>query len=99
MKVLLDTQVALWVWAQPDRIPENLRAAIISSDNDVFFSQVSTWEIQIKHGLGKLPLPERPELFLPAAIRRSGFNYLPIQDSAIYFLDRLPEYHRDPFDR
>jgi len=99
MRVLLDTQVALWAWAQPHRIPANLHAAITDSVNEVAFSQVSTWEIQIKHGLGRLTLPERPEQFLPPAIERSGFDYLPIQDAAILFLDRLPGYHRDPFDR
>ena len=99
MKILLDTQIALWAWSQPDRIPKNLRTAIIEPENEVHFSQVSTWEIQIKFGLGKLPLPERPEQFLPPAIHRSGFNYLPIHDAAIYLLDRLPLYHRDPFDR
>ena len=99
MKVLLDTQIALWAWTQPERIPKNLSAVMTSSDNEVWFSQVSTWEIVIKHGLGRLQLPERPGQFLPHAIERSGFNYVPIEDSALYFLDRLPKLHRDPFDR
>lgn len=60
---------------------------------------IGTWEIQIKFGMGKLRLPDRPEAFLPKAIRRSGFHYAPIMDAAIYFLDRLPTFHRDPFDR
>lgn len=33
------------------------------------------------------------------SVRSSGFNYVPLSDEAIYFLDRLPDYHRDPFDR
>ena len=99
MRILLDTQIALWVWTDADQVPANLRSAITDANNEVCFSQVSTWEIQIKYGLGKLLLPERPEQFLPTAIRRSGFNYLPLEDSAIFFLYRLPAHHRDPFDR
>ena len=99
MKILLDTQIALWAWTEPELIPERLRAALVGAGAEVWFSQVSAWEIQIKYGLGRLPLPERPELFVPAAAKRSGFNYVSIQDSAIYFLDRLPNFHRDPFDR
>jgi PIN domain nuclease of toxin-antitoxin system len=99
MRVLLDTQIALWAWTQPERIPEILRSAITDARNEVWFSQVSALEIRIKYGLGKLPLPERPEQFVPRAVDRSGFGYLSIQDSAIYFLDRLPDFHRDPFDR
>lgn len=99
MKILLDTQIALWAWSAPDRIPNEIRLAILNSDNETHFSQVSSWEIQIKFGLEKLRLPERPVRFLPKAIRRSGFNYVPILDEAIFFLDKLPDYHRDPFDR
>jgi len=99
MRILLDTQIALWAWTEPDRISRNLRAALSSADNEVWFCQVSTWEIQIKHGLAKLPLPELPEHFLPKALDRSGFHYVPIQDAAIFFLSRLPHFHRDPFDR
>ncbi len=99
MRILLDTQIALWGWTQPERIPDVIRTALTASGNSVWFCQVSTWEIQIKHGLARLNLPELPERFLPNAIDRSGFNYLPIQDAAIYFLGRLPDFHRDPFDR
>ncbi len=99
MKVLLDTQIALWAWADPDRIPDPLRQAILDPRNEVYLSQASTWEIQIKFGLGRLKLPDRPERFLPEAILRSGFRALPILDEAIFFLDRLPNHHRDPFDR
>ena len=99
MRILLDTQIALWAWAGPERIPEEIRSALVDSANEVWFSQISALEIQIKFGLGKLPLPERPERFIPRAIDRSGFNYLPLQDNALYFLDRLPDFHRDPFDR
>lgn len=99
MKVLLDTQIALWAWADPDRIPDGLRQAIADPGNEVYLSQASVWEIQIKFGLGKLRLPDRPERFVPEATRRSGFNYFSILDEAIFFLDRLPDYHRDPFDR
>jgi PIN domain nuclease of toxin-antitoxin system len=99
MKILLDTQIALWAWAQPERIPEEIRSTMTDPANEVWFCQVSALEIQIKFGLGRLPLPERPERFLPRAIDRSGFAYLSLQDAAIYLLDRLPDYHRDPFDR
>jgi PIN domain nuclease of toxin-antitoxin system len=99
MKVLLDTQIALWAWTDPDRIPAGLRQAIVDPGNEAYLSQASTWEIQIKLGLGKLRLPDRPERFVPEAVSRSGFNYLSIFDEAIFFLDRLPDYHRDPFDR
>jgi PIN domain nuclease of toxin-antitoxin system len=99
VKILLDTQVALWAWTAPEKLPARMRVQIGSPENEVFFSQVSTWEIAIKHQLGKLPLPSAPETFLHRAIAESGFGYLNILDAAIFLLGRLPNLHRDPFDR
>ncbi|MDA7644858.1 type II toxin-antitoxin system VapC family toxin [bacterium] len=91
--------VALWAWMDPGRIPATIRLAIEDDSNLVYFSQISTLEIQIKFGLGKLRLPDHPSRFIPEAIQSSGFNYVSLPDESFYFLDRLPDYHRDPFDR
>lgn len=99
MKILLDTQIAVWAWTDPRRIPESIRRALEDPANRVYFSQIATLEIQIKFGLGKLKLPDHPSRFVPEANQASGFNYVTLSDAAIYFLDRLPDYHRDPFDR
>jgi PIN domain nuclease of toxin-antitoxin system len=97
---LLDTQVALWLMLGHPALPEkNFRARFLTEESPLLFHQVSTWEIQIKYGLKKLPLTKRPEHFLLQAVKESGFRYSPIDDQAIFFLERLPEIHRDPFDR
>ena len=51
------------------------------------------------HSLGKLPLPGRPEEYLPEAIRESGFQESPIKNEGICFLGKVPNHHSDPFDR
>ncbi len=99
MRILLDTQIALWAWAEPARIPGHIKEAMTALGNEVFFSQVSTWEIQIKYDLGKLSMDSAPIKFVPTAIKRSGFLYQAIKDDALFFLGRLPGIHRDPFDR
>lgn len=75
------------------------RLALEDRSNLVYFSQISIMEIQIKVGLGKLTLPDHPSRFVPEAVQASGFNNVPLSDESIYFLDRLPNYDRDPFDR
>jgi PIN domain nuclease of toxin-antitoxin system len=82
-----------------DRCPQPLIAAIENANNEILFSQISTWEIELKFQQGKLSLPEPPERFIPEAVRRSAFGYQPITDAAIFFLAKLPPLHRDPFDR
>ena len=62
-------------------------------------SAVSAWEISIKHGLGRLPLRQPPERFLPAARCRHGFASQPLGEEAALDMQRLQAYHRDPFGR
>ena len=62
-------------------------------------SQISVLEIQIKYDLGKLELPDTPQKFLPNLIRDSGLNFHTLENKAILMLGKLPQLHRDPFDR
>jgi PIN domain nuclease of toxin-antitoxin system len=99
MRLLLDTHVFLWFISGSPRIPSRLRDSIRTRENDVYLSVVSVWEASIKHRLGKLPLPEPPGVYLPAQRQRHEIASLPIEESSIAHLDRLPLLHRDPFDR
>src|SRR4051812_17008617 len=99
MRLLLDTCVALWFWTADKRLPPNIVSTIEDHANDVAFHQVSIWEVQIKYLLGRLRLPDKPQVFIPAALARSGFEYQRIEDEAIYLLEKLPSIHRDLFDR
>jgi PIN domain nuclease of toxin-antitoxin system len=51
------------------------------------------------HGLGKLPLPQPPEAYLPAARTRHGIASLPLEETGVAMLASLPLIHRDPCDR
>ncbi len=99
MRILLDTHVFLWYISADPKLPASFRAPIVDRGNDVFLSAASVWEAVIKHGLGKLPLPEPPAEYLPAQRERHGIFALPIDEGAMARLARLPALHRDPFDR
>ena len=68
-------------------------------DNEVYLSAASAWEIAMKHALGRLPLPEPPERFVPAERAAHAIAALPIDEESALHLSRLPALHRDPFDR
>jgi PIN domain nuclease of toxin-antitoxin system len=76
-----------------------VREAIADPAKEVFLSPVSTWEIAIKHALGRLPLPEPPDRFVPAQRAAHGVESLPLDEDSTLQLPRLPTLHRDPFDR
>lgn len=99
MKLLLDTCVALWFFEESPEMPRGLLAKLKSPAHQVYFSQVSTLEIQIKYTLGKLKLPDPPDVFVPETLQRHRLRKLPLTDACIFQLSKLPLLHRDPFDR
>lgn len=99
MKLLLDTHIFLWFIAADMRLPMLFRDAIREPKNEIFLSVVSLWEVIIKYNLGKLPLPQTPEIYIPQARRKHQIKSLPITESSLKNLASLPNLHRDPFDR
>ena len=99
MKLLLDTSAFLWWITRNPKMPTVVMKTMQSPDHLVWLSAVSFWEIQVKHQLGKLPLPEAPATYIPRQRQRHGVEALPLQEEAIVHVSRLPALHRDPFDR
>jgi len=62
-------------------------------------SAVSSWEIAVKFGLGRLSLPSPPSKFVPDQRRLRGVESLPLEEDAVLHVQRLPRLHNDPFDR
>lgn len=97
--ILLDTHVFLWMQNEPDRLSETMKRCLRSKEYRWFLSQISVWEIQVKYDIGKLSLPTKPCECIPNLIEESGLAYQTLQDEAVFMLGRLPQIHRDPFDR
>lgn len=99
MKLLLDTCVFLWVLTDDKALSGQPREWIADPENEIFLSSISAWEIIVKYSLGRLSLPESPHLFLPRQRLLHGIESLPLHEEAVLQLNRLPDYHKDPFDR
>ncbi len=95
MKLLLDTQIYLWVLEDSPRLNQRGRDKILAADQ-VLVSAASIWEAVIKSTLGKLRV--EPTL-LVAEIARSGFIELPVTARHAAVVANLPMHHKDPFDR
>lgn len=68
MKILLDTHTFLWWLEDRPQLSPVARQAIEDSENQVFVSVISGWEIAIKVSIGKMTLPEPPEILIPRSI-------------------------------
>lgn len=98
MKVLLDTNVFLWLHAEPERVGAALRT-LEDPTTERLVSSVVGWEIAIKHGLGRLQLPEPPGRWVPSRIQRGAMVVVPIELPHVLGVAELERHHRDPFDR
>ena len=99
MNLLLDTCTFLWVVADAPELSDTARALFTDRTHPVHLSAVSAWEIAVKHGLGRLPLPNRPEAFVVTQRKKHFIDPLPLEETAALHLTTLPPLHRDPFDR
>jgi PIN domain nuclease of toxin-antitoxin system len=98
VNLLLDTHVFLWLQTEPERLGESLR--IVEDERTaLLLSAASSWEIAIKYQLGKLPLPEVPDRYVPERMRVIGARAVPVEHPHALAVAALPPLHRDPFDR
>lgn len=99
MNLLLDTHIFLWFISGSNQLSTRFRSHIQDPDNTVYLSVVSLWECIIKYQLGKLPLPESPEVYLPKQREQHRIDSLIVDEASVAQLITLPSLHRDPFDR
>ncbi len=99
MRLLLDTHIFLWFISGDARLDPRIHRAVGDPANAVFLSVASLWEAIIKYQLGKLPLPQPPESYLPTQRERHRIASLPVDELSVAHVATLPNLHRDPFDR
>lgn len=93
MPLLVDTCI-LYDWLMGE-IRDHHAIEIIETQG-AYVSPVSIWELVIKHHLGKLALPSSD---LTDDIAAQGFSWLNVTPQHAAAVLRLPNHHRDPFDR
>lgn len=93
MRLLLDTQIALWWLTGSPRLKRAVRERIAAAECVV--SVASVWEVAIKHRIGKLPVA--PDVFA-GEMRDGGAIILPVADAHAAAYALLPAGHADPFD-
>lgn len=103
MNILLDTHYLLWTILGDDSLSKEVKYLIMDPSNDIYYSILSLWEIEIKH-------LKRPQDMMvdarevEAYCLYSGFKLLPVFSSHILALSTLhrdenAKPHKDPFDR
>lgn len=99
MKLLLDTCAFLWLVRDDPRLSATARELFRDPANEAYLSVVSAWEIAVKHRLGKLPLADAPEYYVPRERVRHAIAPLALNEEEALLQHKLPPVHADPFDR
>jgi len=99
MKYLLDTHAFLWFVTDDNRLSSKAKSIIQDSNNEIYFSAASAWEISIKTKLGRLKLGRNLESFIIEQLTENSFGPLAITVSHSLYTEKLPQIHKDPFDR
>jgi len=99
MKPLLDTHVFLWSNEGSARLSRRVSHLLADPSNDLFLSAVSAWEMVLKVQSGKLKLPAKCSVYVPARISQYGILPLPVTMAHVLASESLPGHHGDPFGR
>lgn len=103
MRCLLDTHMALWLLQGSPRTPEQVVSLALDGANELFVSDVSVWEVAIKH----MSRPDKLRVSGAEFLRKcgeAGYRSLPLAQEAVLEYERLDisgaaGVHRAPFDR
>lgn len=96
MRLLIDTHLLLW--AANDTLPNEAVSYFTNSNNELFFSSASIWEVIIKRGLNRPDFQVNPN-DLYCGLVNNGYNELTITSHHTLLVAHLPPHHKDPFDR
>ena len=99
MKYLIDTHTLLWIVTKDQKLSSKAKKLYLNTENLIFFSLASIWEMVIKISLKKLSIEEPLKDFIQSQIKGNDIKILNIEIKHILSLENLPYYHRDPFDR
>ena len=99
MKYLLDTHAFLWFISEDSRLSSKAKSIIKTRNNEVYFSAASVLEMSIKIRLGRLTIEDDLEPFIVKQLAENSFHALSVTIFHSIYTSKLPEIHKDPFDR
>jgi PIN domain nuclease of toxin-antitoxin system len=97
VRILADTHVLVWAALDPERLDPLAREALTTPLEPPVFSVVSIWELVIKAGRRRGFDIDADEFRWQ--LQRNGFEEFHVRPPHVLELGRLPQLHRDPFDR
>ena len=96
MKLLLDTHIWLWTFAESSRLGRRVRAEIANLENELWLSPISLWEALALRRKNRILVPSQFDQWWLEAIKQ--FREAPLTHEIVLVANQLP-LHADPADR
>ena len=101
MKYLLDTHIIMWALIDDPRINDEVKRIILNTNNSIYYSSASSWEVEIKH-LKNTSFKLSAEQFC-FLCDQNGLLNIPITNDHVNVLKDIEKAggleHNDPFDK
>lgn len=99
MKILIDTHTLLWLFTDDASLSKKAKEIYLNTENKLYVSIASLWELSIKASLGKLKLKKNWFPDFLKQLEDNSITWLAIAPEHCREISTLPFHHRDPFDR
>ena len=98
MRYLLDTHILIWSFENNVRLPRHFKEIIEDTDNQLFVSIASLWEMAIKISNEKLDMTVSLSQLIKD-LSSKNITILSISPLHVLEVEILPFHYKDPFDR
>lgn len=95
MRLLLDTQILVWIPLGDSRISDRAVEAIRSPDNSLHVSAATAFEFADLQRRGRFPIGDALDILSELI----GFSVIDFPAEVWRIAETLPKLHRDPVDR
>ena len=99
MKLLLDTHVWLWSLLAPDKLTGRVARALERTENELWLSSISTWELVVLVAKGRVPVDGDLDTWVRRAHESAPLREAPLTHEIALETSRIELPHRDPADR
>ena len=99
MKLLLDTHIWLWALLDPDRLSASVRAALSSSENELWLSPISVWEATLLAERGRVRVASDAQTWVRQLLDAMPWREATVTNDVAIMSRQLTLSHQDPADR
>jgi PIN domain nuclease of toxin-antitoxin system len=99
VKLLLDTHIWLWALLDPQRLTPAVRAALTSTDNELWLSPISVWEAILLAERGRVRVDGAPAAWVERMVSALPRREAAVTHDIAVASRQLKLTHQDPADR